>query len=161
MGRAMQFKEFTLSKLLLLIITSTITLTFISLYAEAEEQSPQQQIQTLISTIYDKPNLKVETSPIVIVDEYAVADWVQGERGGRALLQRIKGKWAIMACGANGLKDVKTLTEAGIPRPTAESIVSKLTNEEKAIDAHRLHLFSLFGTKDDPMQMDRHEHHNH
>ena len=55
MGRAMQFKEFTLSKLLLLIITSTITLTFISLYAEAEEQSPQQQIQTLISTIYDKP----------------------------------------------------------------------------------------------------------
>lgn len=81
MGRAMQFKEFTLSKLLLLIITSTITLTFISLYAEAEEQSPQQQIQTLISTIYDKPNLKVETSPIVIVDEYAVADWLQGERG--------------------------------------------------------------------------------
>ncbi len=157
----MQFMLNTLSKHIILLISSAITLSSISFCVKAKEPTSHQEIQTLISTIYDKPNIKVETSPIAVVDDYAVADWVQGQRGGRALLQRIKGKWTIMACGADGLKNLKTLTEAGIPAPTANNIIAKLTAAEKTVDPNRLHLFRLFGTKDDPMQMSRHEHHSH
>ncbi len=157
----MQYILNTLSRHVILLISSAIPFASISFCAVAAEPISHQEIQTLISTIYDKPNMKVETSPIAVVDDYAVADWVQGQRGGRALLQRIKGKWAIMACGADGLKDLKTLSDSGIPKPTANNIIAKLNAAEKNVDSHRLHLFSLFGTKDDPMQMDHHEHHNH
>ena len=127
----------------------------------ADDQSAQQEIAKLISKFYDKPNHKVVTTPIAVVDEYALADWMQGERGGRALLQRVKGNWTIMACGADGLKDLSTLTKAGIPSAKAQSLVSKLTAAEKSVDPHRLHLFSLFGTKNDPEKKQHHEHHQH
>ncbi|MEY3885632.1 MAG: hypothetical protein RIS87_1407 [Pseudomonadota bacterium] len=133
----------------------------ISFFAVAEEPISHLEIKTLISATYDKPNIKVETFPIAVVDDYALADWVQGQRGGRALLQRVKGKWTIMACGADGLKNLQTLTEAGIPAATANNIITELTAVEKTVDAHRLHLFSLFGTKHDPQQIEQHEQHNH
>ncbi len=151
----------TLSKCAMLLVAFIVTYACWSSLAIADDKSENLQIQTLISTIYDKPNLKVETTPIVVVNEYAIADWTQGERGGRALLQRINGKWAIMACGADGFKDAKKLADAGIPLPQANSLVAKLTTAEKSIDPHRLHLFSLFGTKNDPIKKDHHEHHTH
>jgi hypothetical protein len=66
-----------------------------------------------------------------------------------------------MACGADGFKDAKNLADAGIPLPQANNLVAKLTAAEKSIDPHRLHLFSLFGTKNDPIKKDHHEHHTH
>ena len=151
----------TLSRCAMLLVTFIVTNVCWSSLAIADDKSANQQIQTLISTIYDKPNLKIETTPIVVVNEYAIADWTQGERGGRALLKRIDGKWAIMACGADSFKNAKNLADAGIPLPQANSLVTKLTAAEKSIDPHRLHLFSLFGTKNDPIKKDHHEHHTH
>ena len=157
----MSLNKNTLSRYMILLVASIVAYACGSSSALADDKSANQQIQTLISTIYDKPNIKIETTPIVVVNEYAIADWTQGERGGRALLQRINGKWAIMACGADGFKDAKNLADAGIPLPQANSLVAKLTTAEKSIDPHRLHLFSLFGTKNDPIKKDHHEHHTH
>ncbi|MEQ1767038.1 MAG: copper uptake system-associated protein [Methylotenera sp.] len=130
----------------------------ISVNVHADDNASHLQIQAIISSTYDKPDHKVETSPIAVIDDYAVADWIQGERGGRALLHRSNGKWIIMACGADGLKEVKTLTEAGIPDQTAKSLVTQLTTAEQSVSPDRLKQFSLFGTKDDPAA---HEHHHH
>ena len=157
----MSLNKNTLSRYMILLVASIVAYACGSSSALADDKSANQQIQTLISTIYDKPNIKIETTPIVVVNEYAIADWTQGERGGRALLQRINGKWAIMACGADGFKDAKKLADAGIPLPQANSLVAKLTTAEKSIDPHRLHLFSLFGTKNDPIKMGHQEHHTH
>jgi hypothetical protein len=139
----------------LLLGMATASMSF---YVKADDSASPQQIQAIISSTYDKPDHKVETSPIAVIDDYAVADWTQGERGGRALLHRSNGKWIIMACGADGLKEVKTLTEAGIPDKTAKSLVTQLTNAEESVSPDRLKQFSLFGTKDDPAA---HEHHHH
>lgn len=135
-----------------------IAATSISPTTQADENTSHQQIQAIISSTYDKPDHKVETSPIAVIDDFAVADWIQGERGGRALLRRSNGKWVIMACGADGLKEVKTLTEAGIPDKTAKDLVSNLTTAEQSVSPDRLKQFGLFGTKDDPAA---HEHHHH
>lgn len=128
--------------------------------ASSNDSVAHQQIQAIISSTYDKPDHKVETSPIVAIDDYAVADWTQGDRGGRALLHRSNGKWVIMACGADGLKEVNNLTAAGIPQKTAENIVSQLTTAEKSVNPNRLKKFSLFGTKDDPIHSKHHHHSN-
>jgi hypothetical protein len=151
----------TLTRCGILLVAFTVTYLCGSSLAIAEDKSANQQIETLISSMYDKPNLKVEITPIVVAGEFAIADWTQGERGGRALLQRINGKWTIMACGADSFKNVKNLADAGIPLPQANSLVTKLTAAEKTVDPHRLHLFSLFGPKKDPIKEDHHEHHTH
>lgn len=120
----------------------------------------EDEIKLVISKIYDKPDHKVETAPVAVVDKFAIADWTQGNRGGRALMKNINGQWAVAACGADGFKDVKNLEDAGIPTKTAQQLIKKLTQLEKSIDPARVHLFSLFGTKDDPKNMEEHHHHH-
>ena len=128
--------------------------------------SSEEDVAKAISKIYDKPDQKVVTNPVAVVDKFAIADWTQGNRGGRALMKNIDGQWAIAACGADGLKELKNLKDAGIPTKTAETLLAKLTQLEKSEDPQRLKMFSLFGTKDDPKNMgeghhDHDHHHQH
>ena len=143
-----------MKKTQLLVAVSLIT-TLGKAYASSEED-----VAKVISKIYDKPNQKVLTSSVAVVDKFAIADWTQGNRGGRALMKNINGQWAITACGADGIKELKNLKDAGIPIKTAEALIIKLNQLEKAEDPKRLKMFSLFGTKDDPKNKEE-SHHNH
>jgi hypothetical protein len=130
----------------------------------AESLTDEAQIQAVIGKTYDKPNNKVNTTPISIADDFAVADWTQGKRGGRALMKRINGNWEILACGNDGLKDTKSLVKAGMSEKTASTIVKKLADLEKLEDPRRLAKFNLFGTPNDPINKnedDSHKHHRH
>ena len=130
----------------------------------AETLTDEAQIQAVIGKTYDKPNNKVNTTPISIADDFAVADWTQGKRGGRALMKRIDGNWEILACGNDGLKDTKSLVKAGMSEKTASTIVKKLADLEKLEDPRRLAKFNLFGTPNDPINKnedDPHKHHRH
>jgi hypothetical protein len=130
----------------------------------AESLTDEAQIQAVIGKTYDKPNNKVNTTPISIADDFAVADWTQGKRGGRALMKRIDGNWEILACGNDGLKDTKSLVKAGMSERTASTIVKKLADLEKLEDPRRLAKFNLFGTPNDPINKnedDPHKHHRH
>ena len=130
----------------------------------AESLTDEAQIQAVIGKTYDKPNNKVNTTPISIADDFAVADWTQGKRGGRALMKRIDGNWEILACGNDGLKDTKSLVKAGMSEKTASTIVKKLADLEKLEDPKRLAKFNLFGTPNDPINKnedDPHKHHHH
>ena len=130
----------------------------------AESLTDEAQIQAVIGKTYDKPNNKVNTTPISIADDFAVADWTQGKRGGRALMKRINGNWEILACGNDGLKDTKSLVKAGMSEKTASTIVKKLADLEKLEDPRRLAKFNLFGTPNDPINKnedDPYKHHRH
>jgi hypothetical protein len=130
----------------------------------AEALTDEAQIQAVIGKTYDKPNNKVNTTPISVADDFAVADWTQGKRGGRALMKRIDGNWEILACGNDGLKDTKSLVKAGMSEKTASAIVKKLSDLEKLEDPKRLAKFNLFGTPNDPINKnedDPHKHHRH
>ncbi len=116
--------------------------------AHAGEAGPQQQIRALISASYDRPGQKVDSAPIVIVNHHAIAAWVHGEKGGRALLRRVQGKWEIMVCGGDGLMDLSTLIDAGIAKQTASGLVAQLNKAEQSISAERGRRFGLFGTTD-------------
>lgn len=135
-----------------------------SVALSAETLTDEAQIQAVIGKTYDKPNNKVNTTPVSVADDFAIADWTQGERGGRALMKRINGNWEILACGNDGLKDTKSLIKAGMSEKTASTVIKKLTNLEKSEDPKRLAKFNLFGTPNDPINKnedDLHKHHHH
>ena len=135
-----------------------------SVVLSAETLTDEAQIQAVIGKTYDKQNNKVNTTPVSVADDFAIADWTQGERGGRALMKRINGNWEILACGNDGLKDTKSLIKAGMNEKTASTVIKKLTNLEKSEDPKRLAKFNLFGTPNDPINKnedDLHKHHHH
>ncbi len=108
------------------------------------QSSAAQAIGQLIGKTYDQPAKKVETAPISIVNDYALADWVQGEKGGRALLQRKKGEWQILACGGDGFKNVRHLQQTGMPAATAKQLVKQLELAEQTLPPERVKQFGLF-----------------
>lgn len=112
---------------------------------EATVMNEQQHIRTLISETYDRPNLQVKSEPVIVVGNHAVADWIQGENGGRALLRREKGKWKIELCGGDALKDAKVLEQAGVPRSIASSLAQQLAQAEHDLPPEQIKRFGLFG----------------
>jgi hypothetical protein len=148
----MFYKMINLKRLLMAIFA--ITSCSISIAASTD----QIEIINTISRIYDKPNLKVTTNPISINENFAIADWTQGNRGGRALLKKDNGHWAIITCGADEIKDLKNLKDAGISTSVAKALIEQLNQLEKSIDPNQIHLFSLFGTKNDPKHAEHHDH---
>ncbi len=126
--------------------------------ALAQADDAQARIRDLIAGTYDQPDHTVETAPIVVDGDYALADWIQGEKGGRALLRRTQGQWQILACGGDAFKDVKLLKDAGIPAGTASTLVARLNQAERSVDPARVKRFGRFGTADDPRLKAPHAH---
>jgi hypothetical protein len=139
----------SLAAVLAAVLAALLMLSGLS-NAFAQNADQAARIKTLIGKTYDRPEHKVETAPVVIVGDYALADWIQGKKGGRALLRRTKGEWEIMACGGDGFKDIKLLKDAGIPADTAKKLVAQLTQAEQWVSSERLKQFGLFGTPNDP-----------
>ena len=129
--------------------------------AQAGNVADAKAIRSVISATYDKPGIKVKTDPIAVVGDFAVADWIQGDNGGRALLQKSKGKWEISACGGDGFKDAPTLVSAGVPKLTAEQLVHELDRAEKSLNPEQVKRFGLFNPGNDPRVKDAQSHHKH
>ncbi|MBN8913503.1 MAG: copper uptake system-associated protein [Rhizobiales bacterium] len=102
------------------------------------------QIRALIGATWDKPGNTVETDPVVVAGDYAVASWTQGAHGGRALLRRGKSGWSVVLCSGDPLKDAGWLAEAGVPGSDAGRIAKDLAAVEGSVSADRRAKFSLF-----------------
>ncbi|WP_072392481.1 copper uptake system-associated protein [Hyphomicrobium sp. CS1GBMeth3] len=102
------------------------------------------QIRALIGATWDKPDSKVETDPVVISGDHAVASWTQGSHGGRALLRRGKAGWSVVLCSGDPLREANWLAEAGVPGQDAEKIAQDLKAAEAKVSVERRAMFSLF-----------------
>jgi hypothetical protein len=49
---------------------------------------------------FDEPDHRLEVAPVAVVGDNAVAGWVQGNQGGRALLRKRNGKWVLILCSS-------------------------------------------------------------
>jgi len=108
------------------------------------EAESQEKIKALISKTFDQPNLKVQTTPIVIEGKVAIADWTQGQKGGRALLRRKHADWEIIACGGAGFKDPSAITSAGISKEIANNITAKLKTAESSLSPQKIKQLDSF-----------------
>ena len=112
-------------------------------HPQTEEES-RERIQKLISKTFDRPDLKVQTDPIVIEGKVAIADWIQGEKGGRALLTRKHVDWEIIACGGAGFKDSGVIAAASISKRIANNITEKLKIVEAKLPPQKIKQLDSF-----------------
>lgn len=99
----------------------------------------------LIKNTWEKPDSPLTVEPVVTAGDYGVAGWVQGERGGRALLRRQDGKWKVVACGGDAMKDAAVLAQTGMPEKAARSLAGQIAAAEAKLPAAQRQKFSLFG----------------
>lgn len=112
--------------------------------AQGTSSPESSAVRAIIAATYDRPDAKVETDPVVVSGSYAVADWIQGEKGGRAVLRKIDGSWTILLCGGDALKTDRGLRGAGVPGGTARQLAEALAVAERNLPHERLHRFGLF-----------------
>lgn len=101
-------------------------------------------IRAVMMDEWDKPDARLAVAPIVVEGDYAVAGWVQGNRGGRALLRKSSGKWGVMLCSGDPLKHVSVLIDAGIPADASARLALNLAAAESRLPPDQVALFSTF-----------------
>lgn len=122
----------------------TLVLALLLVSTACLAQDDTAAISGLLSSTFDKPDVKVVTQPVVVEGDFALADWVQGHHGGRALLTRKDRQWKIVSCGGASLVKQRHLVEAGIPEQQASALVSRLTAAESGLDKKQVQLFDSF-----------------
>lgn len=104
----------------------------------------QEQIQHAMMASFDKPDNPLKVALVVVQGDYAVAGWIQGDKGGRALLQKTHGHWEISVCGGDGLTQAKVLETTGMPAATAKVLADAVVAAESKLTPHQRHLFGSF-----------------
>lgn len=135
--------RFSFGHFALVFVVATCLFSNAIAHPQTEEES-RERIQKLISKTFDRPDLKVQTDPIVIEGKVAIADWIQGEKGGRALLTRKHVDWEIIACGGAGFKDPGVIAAAGISKRIANNITEKLKIAEAKLPPQKIKQLDSF-----------------
>lgn len=118
------------------------------------------EITRVIKHTWEKPNTIIRVVPVSVEGEYAVAGWIQGERGGRALLKK-RDQWSVVLCSGDGIRSVEGLRSAGVPDAISAALDAKIALAEAALPPDDVAKFSLFEGSV-PVTDDGHaEHHHH
>lgn len=112
------------------------------LVARADDGS--EAARRLLFETFDKPEARLFVDAIVVERDAAVADWRQGELGGRAFLTRKSDAWSIALCAGDALKDSATLERLGLSKADAEAISKRLAAEEQRLSPDVVERFSRF-----------------
>jgi hypothetical protein len=110
----------------------------------ATHRTSAQSIEHLMKAQFDKPEAPLTVVPVTIEGDYAIAGWIQKDKGGRALLKNEGGKWTIRVCAGDGLLRVSTLEMAGVSGPIAKRLAEKVAAAEKRLPVDQVKKFSLF-----------------
>ena len=112
--------------------------------ALADDDRDANDIRQLLIQSFDKADVRLTVDPIVTQDDVAIADWIQGDLGGRALLRRKSGKWTVSLCAGDALKQSDALEKLGLSKPASEQLAARLSVAEQKIAPSLLERFSRF-----------------
>lgn len=124
----------------IVFVFMVLVLSFGSALAGPDEDG----IRAVMKGTWDKPDAKVEVSPIAISGDHAIAGWTQGDVGGRALLRRQHGHWIVVLCAGDDLLKADALKLAGVAPGRAAELLSRNVTAEQGIPAARRAQFSKF-----------------
>lgn len=113
--------------------------------AQSSANQADTEVRALLMHSFDRPEERLKIEALMVVGEHALASWAQGTRGGRALLRRRHGHWAIVACGGDGLIDPAALADADIPRDERQRLLAGMKAQEARLSAAQRQLFGSFG----------------
>ena len=122
-----------------------LLLLALTVFPGGASAGPQETaIAAMLHGMFDKPDAKLTVNPIVVSGDHAIADWAQGEMGGRALLRRRHGEWSIVLCAGDEIKTQDAMIKAGVPAEDASRLAHNLVNAEAALDSKQRAQFSRF-----------------
>ena len=124
----------------------------------AAHRTSAQAIEHVMKAQFDKPQAPLTVVPVTVEGDYAIAGWIQKDRGGRALLKAEGGKWTIRVCAGDGLLQVSTLEMAGVSGSTAKRLLEKVAAAEKRLPVDQVKKFSLF---EGMLKIEAGTHHSH
>ncbi|MEN5157489.1 copper uptake system-associated protein [Achromobacter spanius] len=128
----------------LAVFLVSIAATFSCLTASADPSDANAAAKAM-RDIWDKPEAPLVVEPVSVEGDYALAGWVQQERGGRALLRKVHGQWRVHVCGGDGLKDTEALAMAGMSSEAAAKLSAAASEAEAKLPAAQRAKFALFG----------------
>ena len=99
-------------------------------------------IGQLLRGMFDKPGETLSVGPVVVSGDHAIADWSQGDMGGRALLRRKQGVWTVTLCAGDAIKSSEALKTAGVPQPDAIHLAQALASAESSLAPERVAMFA-------------------
>lgn len=101
-------------------------------------------ILAYLHATWDRPEARLDAGPVVMQGDYAVADWTQGDKGGRALLRRVDGAWTTWLCAGDGIRDAAGLRKVGVPDADANALARQLAAAERGVPADRMAKMATF-----------------
>jgi hypothetical protein len=124
----------TLSKqglpVLVLLLFAGLTLFMGKSIADVAQHTA---IESSIKAQWEKPDHPIQVPVIVVSGNYAIADWIQQPKGGRALLKQQHGHWQTLMCGDANLKQPRHLVAAGVPEADVDKLTLALTQAEASL----------------------------
>jgi hypothetical protein len=108
---------------------------------------------------WDKPESRLNVSPIVVAADYAMVGWTQGEKGGRAILHKHHEIWQVMLCGGDALTKIEQLTQAGLDPKIANALIQGFKKQAQKLSSQEIEKMSLFEGVVNVTPAQSHEHH--
>jgi hypothetical protein len=76
------------------------------------QTTDESAISKLLHTTFDRPEAPLTIAPVVVSGNHAIAGWIQGDMGGRALLRRKGQSWELILRAGDGIKSQDALSRA-------------------------------------------------
>ena len=87
---------------------------------------------------FGSPLAPIDVGPVVVSGDHAIADWTQGDFGGRALFERGAYGWMLLLCSGDSIRRAENLKRAGVPDFNARWIADQLAAAEAKLPPERL-----------------------
>lgn len=119
------------------------------------------QIIQVLKNQFERPVTPLDVPVVVVSGDYAVADWLQGNRGGRALLRHDSDGWHALMCSGVQFKSPQSLRQAGMQQEDAIHISQELSQKEQNLSVEQLKKIDGFQGIVDVLTQPEHHHEHH
>ncbi len=110
----------------------------------------ESRVRDATEAHFGSPRFPIDVGPVVISGDHAIADWTQGDFGGRALFERGSHGWGLLLCSGDSIRRAENLARAGVPDFNAQWIADRLATAEAQLPSERLARMKRFvGTAQD------------
>jgi hypothetical protein len=134
--------------------------TFVMAVDAQSLDTAEAQIIQVLKNQFERPVTHLDVPVVVVSGDYAVADWLQDNQGGRALLRQDADGWRTLMCSGVQFKSPQALRQAGVQENDATSISLELSQKEQNLTKEQLKKIDSFqGIVDVLTNPDHHEHH--
>jgi hypothetical protein len=121
-----------------------LAILLITIGGAQAETADEIAVAGMLHGMFDKPGMVLSIAPVVVSGEHAIADWSQGETGGRALLRRKRGEWTVVLCAGDAIKSREALARAGVAVDDAVRLERDLAASEAKLSPATVAMFSRF-----------------